>query len=1294
MKKAFLSLLSVAGLMMSSASATMTDNHGLHAVPVPGKITIDGKLDDWDLSGQVLMCYDIETLKDVYSAKVAVMYDADNVYVGIHWTTTTPMSNHHDPHYMSDRAWAADAVQLRIKTDKISHVQNWYYADRQEPAMLIDYGKDLKTPFHGGRKVLYRSEGWKLGEGAETAFRKDDDGKGYVQEIKLPWKLITDTKKYQAGDTFNMGFDLLWGAADWPVHRFADNLSEGTSGREFFFTNIQGWGQITLEPKGNLKLPPPAWEVAMQRQENQGPAEIKYTLPEDARVTLAIDDLNGKRVRNLVPALPRKKGKHTEHWDGLDDYGKPLPPGKYTFKALYHHGIHTAYQFSFANPGNPPWGTTDGRGAFYSDHTAPHAVAAAGDYVGLACPVGEAGSPIIACNLDGQRLWGGGRPLLTAARASLATDGKILWIALDRSGSIYRVDVATGKFAPWNRTGKDAEGHDFQVLDLPIYDASKLSTYGANLTGYSPNMRTVSLHEGTLAVTLTRDGIIKLLDKETGDAKGEIKIDEPAAAAFDPNGSLIVLSKGKLVRATLDGQVTPFAEGDFSEAFGIAVDSKRNVYLSVRGADQNVKVFSPEGKLVREIGQRGGRPLVGKFIEGGMREPAGIAVDSKDRLWVTEETQNPKRTSLWSIADGKFIRDFVGTSSYSGAGALNPFDPTMGFSDDTVYQLDWEKGTYRPTWSLGAKSDSADLFPPQVYGLTNRVIQHNGITYVFKNGAASTSQFVYCTMLKDGQWRSVAVIGVVPKKGARGLADLIESPLFAGHEGEVFNWSDKNGDGRVQADELTFARLSAEGKPLATQANYCGLLPDDEGTLTYINSPLQSLIKFPAHFAADGVLSYDINHPQILPVNGKLSGGEGMVMGGKDGRVYLNQTPLTAFDKDGKEIFTYPNPYLSVHGSHNAPAARPGMLVGPSSFYGVADMGGEVGEVFYLNGNLGENQIFTWDGLLIQTIFKDTRGSFEAWPDKAVRGISLDAITAGGESFGGNFVRLPNGKVYLNIGSTGAHIIELTGLNSIKRFSGKFTYTPEQYAQAQTLLEKTQAEKNAPKVATATKAATPVVIDGKAAKWPELLDDAQQLVEIQENPQTRYARVAVRYDENNLYLAYRVYGQGGRMHNVGQDFRFLFKTGDNVDLMLGPVTQSKDGTGNLRLLFSTLGNQPTAVLYEKTIPGTPDKAKVGFSSPWRTITFDRVTQPSDVKVATGPITGGYFVEASVPWSKLGVKPAAGLHLKADFGVLGADNAGTITVSRHYWSNKATNLVNDVPGEADLTPSLWSELILK
>lgn len=147
-------------------------------------------------------------------------------------------------------------------------------------------------------------------------------------------------------------------------------------------------------------------------------------------------------------------------------------------------------------------------------------------------------------------------------------------------------------------------------------------------------------------------------------------------------------------------------------------------------------------------------------------------------------------------------------------------------------------------------------------------------------------------------------------------------------------------------------------------------------------------------------------------------------------------------------------------------------------------------------------------------------------------------------------------------------------------------------------------------------------------------------------------------------------------------------------MMLGPVGQDKDGTGNVRLLFAPLNHDLTSVLYEKHVPGTTENQRVPFSSPWRTITFDRVTQPSDVKVATGPITGGYFVEAAIPWSRLGVKPVSGLRIKADFGSLGSDGTGTITVARHYWSNKATGLVNDVPGEAELTPQLWGELILK
>ena len=61
-------------LTLGTAGAIQTDNHGLHAVPAPaGGVKMDGDLSDWDLSGQMLITYDLESLRDIYSAQVPAM---------------------------------------------------------------------------------------------------------------------------------------------------------------------------------------------------------------------------------------------------------------------------------------------------------------------------------------------------------------------------------------------------------------------------------------------------------------------------------------------------------------------------------------------------------------------------------------------------------------------------------------------------------------------------------------------------------------------------------------------------------------------------------------------------------------------------------------------------------------------------------------------------------------------------------------------------------------------------------------------------------------------------------------------------------------------------------------------------------------------------------------------------------------------------------------------------------------------------------------------------------------------
>jgi len=157
-----------------------------------------------------------------------------------------------------------------------------------------------------------------------------------------------------------------------------------------------------------------------------------------------------------------------------------------------------------------------------------------------------------------------------------------------------------------------------------------------------------------------------------------------------------------------------------------------------------------------------------------------------------------------------------------------------------------------------------------------------------------------------------------------------------------------------------------------------------------------------------------------------------------------------------------------------------------------------------------------------------------------------------------------------------------------------------------------------------------------------------------------------------------------------------FKTGGALDLMLGvnAFADSKRKVpveGDLRLLVTQVKGKTLALLYRAVVPGT--KAPVPFSSPWRTITLDRVEdvsaqvvlQTTVSKNAKGKVDTAFY-EFSIPLATLGLKPQAGQTVRGDLGILRGD--GIRTMQRVYWSNKATAITEDVPSEAELTPKLW------
>ena len=58
---------------------------------------------------------------------------------------------------------------------------------------------------------------------------------------------------------------------------------------------------------------------------------IYYSLPEQARVTIEIFDLSGRRIRQLVGGV-RRAGEHAATWNGTNGAGKPVASGVYFYR--------------------------------------------------------------------------------------------------------------------------------------------------------------------------------------------------------------------------------------------------------------------------------------------------------------------------------------------------------------------------------------------------------------------------------------------------------------------------------------------------------------------------------------------------------------------------------------------------------------------------------------------------------------------------------------------------------------------------------------------------------------------------------------------------------------------------------------------------------------------------------------------------------------------------------------------------------------------------------------------------
>lgn len=1041
--------------------------------------------------------------------------------------------------------------------------------------------------------------------------------------------------------------------------------------------------------------------TAAKKSENQHSAArgipIQYDAQQDGLLTLVIEDKKGDRVKNLVADHPVHQGHNIVEWDGTSLNGL-AEPGMYHVRGLFHRDIAAHLQYSIYSPGNPPWPTSDGTGAWLADHTAPASVLylpegspwpthSSEPEILLGADAAEAGHALMWTDLNGRKLegtkirgWNGG-------------------IALARDfGSAHNPDHVAYTVYVVNPS-----------RDFGRTDPGALQVYIITKTGLVPLEKVIGgiqTHDAfrELVGLAAYNGLLLLSNPAANEIVAfdvrhlphpmfaKVKVPNLGGLAFEPDGHLLVCTDGNIVRYTVrnDWRSLTLAEphrvisASSLQAPKQLIEADNEIYVTDWGASHQVKVFSASsGKQLRVIGLPGG-PQLGEYDEQRMAHPLGITIDSHGILWVAEEDYLPKRISRWDAKTGRFINAWYGPTQYGGGGFADPHDiyrayyPSIGNPGSMgllEFHVDPATGASRLTAVRyrypDPKNDviSYGGYPPSPIFFPGDMIpagSHGGITpaqtfylqghqyftdsyntYWYNQTAVTT-----LWILEKGICRPIASAGWVgtgPHHWVTLDEPEIKKNIPPGNPDDVFfTWTDRNHDHAVQPDEVQFFRPSVHGS--------AGVV---------IQPDLSIISGGPYHLPAAsvdsaGVPAYDLSKMKLL----SKTHAEGEVALSPDGWFIAG---LSGY-RDGHLRWTLTSRGTSI------PPIGPGDIQDPKRMLGypVRPAAGQAGYMIARYSYMGEIYIYTTDGLLVTTLGGDTRTApFWPYPEQK-QGMAITGLSFEAEQFWPFMFSADDGNIYLAVGKWHTSIVRLDGLDSIQRVDlGSVEVTKEELAAAEPIRaqalsqDKLRAEVQIHRVQGAVSAAFDQL---PAEDWAPI--DANSSFQLGT-------------DGKSLIVTYRT-NQPQLLRNSAAEFPFAFTQGGGLDLMIR--SQGADDTrqilaGDLRLFVTQRNGKLLAVLYRQKAQ-TPGN-RVTFASPVGEVIFDDVQDVSDqVQLVSN---GGNYTFA-VSLALVGLDPLKGKTYRGDVGMVLSD--GMRARARVYWHNKADSMTADVPSEARLNPSQW------
>jgi hypothetical protein len=1218
----------------------------MYAVPVPGRMVIDGHLDDWDLSGAIEV-YVMPETRERQSGRFAVMVDAQALYLGASVRDPTPLMNSNAPETDGDKGWDGDAVQFRLSldptqaypltdatwhkthNDTLAHLTLWYFTARREANLVVQKGMDYQA-MPGAEKYGVIPKGL-----FQAAYRPADDQRGYTFEYRIPWSTLGARGPLTGGNTVAAAMQLLWGRNG--------NEHIGINGVTydlqvpggFAYQNAAVWGKLIIAKAG--KIPKALAEDGLPA-EKPLPLTFAYDLPESSQVTIQLFNDKQEVVRVLAGEAERVAGHNVDRWDGLDALGHPLPAGRYTWRGLYHQPITTRHVLSVNNSGQPPWKTDGNTGGWGGDHGAPCASCAVGEHLILAWNSAEAGWGIIRVTAEGKKLWG-----ILRAATCLAGAGERIYLTgddLDGTGDSTGIEVV--------------DKQDFH----PLLFGNGQKTLAAPPGGEAKDnlVSGLAVSGGRLFASYKRRNLIAGYDAMTGNLLTTIPVPAPGALAARRDGTLAVLSAGQLVLVR-DGIVTPLTAEHLDQPQGVAVDAAGNLYVSNQGHLQNVSVFSADGRYLRSIGKAGGRPWMGNFDPAGMLCPTSVTIDAKGRLWVTETIDAPKRVSVWNVQDGRLDKEFFGGAHYSAHIWMDRERPDEIYCDNVLWSVDLQRKSWTPKSTIWrpAHPNSPGLYGTHGNGF-KMFTAKNGRQY----GWGTDVHLGTVLAIREGNTMKplLAFFWTYAQKPFIGYPITADAKQYP--DGGTYIWVDRNDDQLLQADEITAANLSPDGAKRYFRGFAC---VDADLNLWHA----RGAVNRPVRILENGRPVYDFSRPEITPV------GPGSVDAA--GALYTLSQDDTAPEKIGYgkwlptgELQWGLTGYANWPKAISYPAQQPGKLWGPTALLG------EAGQFTGFNTYFGVAHLYTTDGLFVSKIFKDMR----------VVTDNFDANVISCENYNGCLVQPKGtGHYYFLGGDQDGRVTEVLGLETVKRLPGGEYHITE----ADTT---TVAAAWAAYHAGVAGAQSLTIARGKLA-----LDTATGVSKTLDSRRAFTATAA--YDAANLYVKYTVTCPA-KLHNSIPEPSLVFKGGNLLDIQLAadPRADPQRKTpapGDLRLLITRRHGQPYVVIFRPKVAGFTGKPVI-LTSPVAKEAFDAIEVSERIGLEYTEVVGrpAFTALVTIPLAMLGWQPQPGTTVKMDLGYIYGDVAGNQATARSYWKNNgfSANVLKDVPSESRLEPGEWGE----